>query len=81
MDEILLNVNDGNLSMGLLFARTRKSSGIFSLIWKAERRLGLILKILKTTLDFLQSAFSLKIRQNNTGSGTHKDKKTGFYWQ
>ena len=33
------------------------------LIWKAERGLGLILKIFKTTQDLLQSAFSLKIRQ------------------
>ena len=56
----------------------QKSSGFFALIWKAERGLGLILKIFKTTLDFLHLLKSVK---NNTGSGTHKDKKTGFYWQ
>ena len=65
MDEILLNFNGGNLSVGLLHClRAPKNRQAFShLSERLKGGLGLVLKIFKTTLDFLQSAFSLKIRQ------------------
>ena len=42
---------------------------------------GLFLKFLKQHKPCCSPPFLLKSVKNNTGSGTHKDKKTGFYWQ